>query len=118
MEELFGVPMNLIMAFLLAIFLLALAVVTLLGWRNPIMLKIALRNIPRRRAQSVLIIVGIMLSSVIMATAFGTGDTITHTKLCGTQSNPRSIDGRVITQVRFSFRAWITYFCCCFVIEG
>ena len=78
MEELFGAPMNLIMAFLLAIFLPALAVVGFLGWRNPVMLKLALRNIPRRRAQTVLIVVGIMLSSVIMATAFGTGDSINH----------------------------------------
>lgn len=78
MEELFGVSMNLIMAVLLAIFVPALVIVAVLGWRNPIMLKLALRNIPRRRAQTVLIVVGIMLSSVIMATAFGTGDTINH----------------------------------------
>ena len=78
MEELFGVPMNGIMVVLLAIFLPALVIVAVLGWRNPIMLKLALRNIPRRPAQTVLIVVGIMLSSVIMATAFGTGDSINH----------------------------------------
>ena len=76
MEELFGVSMNVIMVVLLAIFLPTMAVVAVLAWRNRIMLKLGLRNIPRRRAQTVLIIVGIMLSSVIMAAAFGTGDTI------------------------------------------
>ena len=75
MEELFGVSMNAIMVVLLAIFLSAMAVVAVLAWRNRIMLKLGLRNIPRRRAQTVLIIIGIMLSSVIMAAAFGIGDT-------------------------------------------
>ena len=76
MDELFGVSMTLIMAVLLAIFLPTLATVGILALRNRIFLKMALRNIPRRRAQTVLIIVGIMLSTVIMATAFGIGDTI------------------------------------------
>ena len=77
MEELFGVPMDSIMYGLLAVFLPALAVVAVMGWRNRVMLKLGLRNIPRRRAQTVLIIVGIMISTLIMAAAFGTGDTIT-----------------------------------------
>ena len=76
MEELFGLSMNVIMVFLLAIFLAGMAVVAVMALRNRIMLRLALRNIPRRRTQTVLIIIGIMLSSVIMAAAFGTGDTI------------------------------------------
>ena len=78
MEELFGLSMNWIMAVLLAIFLVTMAGVVATAMRNRIMLRLALRNIPRRRAQTILIVVGIMLSSVIMATAFGTGDTINH----------------------------------------
>ena len=78
MEELFGLPMVWLMAVLLAIFLGIMAVIIAAGLRNRVMLRLALRNIPRRRAQTVLIVVGIMLSSVIMATAFGTGDTINH----------------------------------------
>ena len=69
--------MDSIMYGLLAVFLPALAVVAVMGWRNPVMLKLGLRNIPRRRAQTILIIVGIMISTLIMAAAFGTGDTIT-----------------------------------------
>ncbi len=76
MEELFGIPMDGIMVFLLVIFVAAMLVVGFMALRNRIMLKLALRNIPRRRTQTVLIIIGIMLSSVIMAAAFGTGDTI------------------------------------------
>ena len=40
------------------------------------MLKMGLRSIPRRKAQTVLIIVGIMISTLIMAASFGTGDTL------------------------------------------
>ena len=76
MEELFGASMNWIMVVLLAIFLAAMAGVVATALRNRIMLRLALRNIPRRPAQTVLIVVGIMLSSVIMATAFGIGDSI------------------------------------------
>ena len=76
MEELFGLSMNKIMVVLLAITLVGVGIVAVMALRSRIMLKLALRNIPRRRAQSVLIIIGIMLSSVIMAAAFGTGDTI------------------------------------------
>ena len=78
MEELFGVSMTTLMWVLLAVTGTALAVVAVLAWRNPVMVKLGLRNIPRRPGQTALIIVGIMLSSIIMATAFGIGDTINH----------------------------------------
>ena len=90
MDELFGVSMSAIMAVLLAVVLAAMAVVGFMAWRNPIMVKLGLRNIPRRRAQTVLIVVGIMLSTVIISAAFGTGDTISFSirneavKLLGT----------------------------------
>ena len=76
MEEIFGLSMNVLMWALLAIFLGAMAVVAFLAWRNRIMLKLGLRNIPRRKTQTVLIIVGIMLSTLITSAAFGTGDTL------------------------------------------
>ena len=69
--------MDSIMIGLLVIFLPVLAFIGLMALRSRVMLKLGLRNIPRRRAQSVLIIVGIMISTLIIAAAFGTGDTIT-----------------------------------------
>jgi putative ABC transport system permease protein len=76
MEELFGLSMRGIMAVLLSLFLGAMAVVAVVAWRNRIMVKLGLRNIPRRPSQTVLIIIGVMLSTVIIAAAFGTGDTL------------------------------------------
>ena len=77
MEELFGIPMDVIMAILLAAFLPALTGVAIMAWRNRVMRKLGLRNIPRRKSQTGLIVVGIMISTLIMAAAFGTGDSIT-----------------------------------------
>ena len=76
MEELFGLSMNVWVAVLLAIFLPTMAIIAVLALRNRIMLKLGLRNIPRRRGMTALIIVGVMLSTVIMSAALGIGDTI------------------------------------------
>ncbi len=77
MEDLFGVKMDHIMIVLLAIFLPSLAVIGIMALRNRVMLKMGLRNIPRRKAQTALIVFGIMISTLIMAASFGTGDTLT-----------------------------------------
>ena len=77
MEDLFGVKMDHIMLALLAVFLPTLSIIGIMALRNRVMLKIALRNIPRRKARSALIIVGIMISTLIMSASFGTGDTLT-----------------------------------------
>ena len=57
----------------LLVFLLILA---FFARRNPVLFKLGLRNIPRRRAQTVLIIVGLMLSTAIITAALALGDTV------------------------------------------
>ena len=78
MEELFGISINVYMFALLAMLAPALLLIFYRGWRNPVLVKLGLRNIPRRKTQTILIIVGIMLSAVITSAAFGTGDTISY----------------------------------------
>ena len=51
----------------------------LLAWRRPVFFKLGLRPIPRRRAQSTLIVLGLMLATLIITAAFVTGDTLSHT---------------------------------------
>ena len=58
----------------LLILILAIAFIAI---RNRFLIKLSLRNIPRRRTQSILIIVGLMLSSTIVAASLAIGDTIT-----------------------------------------
>jgi putative ABC transport system permease protein len=79
MEEFFGLIAmdDLAIALLIAVGLVVLLLLVL-GWRNRVMMRLGLRNIPRRRAQTVLIVFGLMLSTLIIAAAFGTGDTMTN----------------------------------------
>ena len=76
MDELFGLSMNYIMLGLVAGLLVSLAVVVYVLLRNRIMFKMGVRNIPRRMAQTVLIVIGLMLSTLIISAALTTGDTV------------------------------------------
>jgi putative ABC transport system permease protein len=78
MEKLFGIPMDQLSAGLTAIFLLGTAIIAFLAMRNRVMFRMAIRNIPRRRAQSTLIVVGLMLATLLFSASFATGDTIAH----------------------------------------
>ncbi len=70
--------MNTIMLALVAALALCLASIAYVVLRNRIMFLIGLRNIPRRLAQTILIVVGLMLSTLIISAAFTTGDTVDH----------------------------------------
>lgn len=78
MDNLFGISMNLIMYVLLGVLGLALSTVLYVVARNRVMFVIGVRNMPRRRSQTVLIIVGLMLSTLIISAAFTTGDTVNN----------------------------------------
>src|SRR5579884_2065388 len=58
---------------IVAISLLALAWAAL---RNPVLFKLGLRNIPRRRSQTLLIVFGLMVSTMIITAAFTVGDSL------------------------------------------
>lgn len=79
MDSLFGIPMNSIMIVMIVLLAIALSTVAFTALRNRVMFLIGLRNIPRRVAQTVLIIIGLMLSTLIISAAFTTGDTVDHT---------------------------------------
>ena len=96
MEELFGLSMNVLMVVVLAIFLAAMAVLTVVASRNRIMLKMGLRPIPRRLGQTALIIIGVMLSTLIIAAAFGTGDTISFSIRKEVVDSLKTIDELII----------------------
>ena len=76
MDELFGISMNYIMLGLLGLLGISLASVGYVVLRNRIMFLMGLRNMPRRLAQTVLIVIGLMLSTLIISAAFTTGDTV------------------------------------------
>ena len=61
------------LAIALGLILLGIGLIAL---RKPIIAKLGLRNIPRRPAQSVLIVVGLTLSTLIIVSALSLGDTL------------------------------------------
>ncbi len=61
---------------LVAIVAAILAFLLLQGAARPVLAKIGLRNIPRRPAQSALIVIGLTLSTLIIVSALSIGDTL------------------------------------------
>ena len=78
MDELFGASMTSIAIVLGALFAIGVAVLVFIAVRNPILFKMAIRNVPRRKTQSILIVVGLMLATMIISSAFTTGDSVSH----------------------------------------
>ncbi len=78
METLFGIPIGTLTVALTIVFLIAVGITAYFALRNPVVLKMAVRNIPRRRAQTVLIVTGLMLATLLFSASFATGDTLSH----------------------------------------
>jgi putative ABC transport system permease protein len=78
MNDIFGVPVTGIMVTLLIALGICLLTVAWVAWRRPVIFKLGVRNIPRRKAQTILIVVGLMLSTMIISAALGTGDTVDY----------------------------------------
>ncbi|MCH8064961.1 MAG: FtsX-like permease family protein [Chloroflexi bacterium] len=78
MDSMFGLSMNIIMWVLLGVLGIALSAVGYVIVRSRVMFIMGVRNMPRRVAQTTLIIIGLMLSTLIIAAAFTTGDTVNY----------------------------------------
>lgn len=79
MNELFGIPTGALATGLSVALAIGLAIVGTFALRNRIFVKLALRNVPRRRARTGLIVTGLMLGTAIIAAALATGDTMSYT---------------------------------------
>lgn len=78
MTKMFGIPMQNIMVTLLIIAAVCLSSVLFIAWRNRTMFWLGVRNIPRRKAQTTLIVFGLMLATVIITSALTIGDTLAY----------------------------------------
>jgi putative ABC transport system permease protein len=92
MDEFFNISMTYIMIGLLAILAIAAASVGYVLVRNRVMFLVGVRNIPRRRAQTTLIIIGLMLSTVIISAAFSVGDTASYSVTNTVYNSLQSVD--------------------------
>jgi len=78
MTKMFGIPMQNIMVTLLIITGICLSSVLFIAWRNRTMFWLGVRNLPRRKAQTTLIVFGLMLATVIITSALTIGDTLAY----------------------------------------
>ncbi|MDQ2943030.1 MAG: FtsX-like permease family protein, partial [Candidatus Dormibacteraeota bacterium] len=74
----FGIPALAVAGWMAAAVGVLLVALLVLALFNRILLKMALRNIPRRRAQTVLILFGLMLATLIITAALAVGDTLSY----------------------------------------
>jgi putative ABC transport system permease protein len=94
-EELFGVPMQQLLWILLAVFGAAALILGLSALRNRVSFRMAARNLPRRRTQTILIVVGLMLATMLFSASFTTGDTLTNSLRLQSLENLGQVDVQV-----------------------
>nr|MDQ3318072.1 ABC transporter permease [Actinomycetota bacterium] len=95
MEELFGFPTDRLMWILLAVCGTGLVLLALSALRNRVSFRMAARNIPRRRAQTVLVVLGLMLATMLFSASFTTGDTLTNSLRIQSLENLGQVDVQV-----------------------
>jgi putative ABC transport system permease protein len=78
MNTLFGIPTDTLMFILLGLLALILLGVGFTAVRYPLPFRLGVRNIPRRKSQTALIIAGLALSTLIITSALGVGDTVDY----------------------------------------
>ncbi|HEV2743964.1 MAG TPA: ABC transporter permease, partial [Rubrobacter sp.] len=78
MEQLFGIPTMQLMWVLLVVFGVGLVLIGASALRNRVSFRMAARNLPRRRAQTALVVLGLMLATMLFSASFTTGDTLTN----------------------------------------
>src|SRR5919107_619075 len=95
MEELFGIPTERLMWILLAVFGAAVLILGLSALRNRVSFRMAARNLPRRRTQTILVVIGLMLATMLFSASFTTGDTLTNSLRVESLKNLRQVDVQV-----------------------
>src|SRR5215212_9625352 len=78
MNELFGIPIERLMWVLMAVFGAGALILIVLAVRDRTSFRMAVRNLPRRKIQTALIVAGLMLATLLFSAAFTTGDTLTE----------------------------------------
>ena len=92
MNNIFGADINDIALGVGIAVAVVMAVLVFFTLRRPLVVKMGLRNIPRRRAQTVLIVFGLTLATIIVAMSFVTGDTLAISVREAALDNQRRID--------------------------
>ena len=92
MDELFGAPISDIAFVLGVVFIIFGLFLAFICLRDTILVRMALRNVLRRPARGILIVVGLMLATAIISSAFTTGDSVTFSIKRNATEELRSLD--------------------------
>ncbi len=80
---------------LLAAFGAAALILGLSALRNRVSFRMAARNLPRRRTQTILVVLGLMLATMLFSASFTTGDTLTNSLRLQSLENLGQVDVQV-----------------------
>jgi len=78
MNSFLGIPIDTLMIALLIMFGVSAILLAIIALRNRVMFKMAARNLPRRRANTILTVLGLMLAAMIFSASLSTGNTLSH----------------------------------------
>jgi hypothetical protein len=78
MRTLFGLSYTWLLLGMLGLAVVIAAGLLVVALKNPLLPRLAWRNVPRRPGFAALITLGLTLGSVILSSAFTTGDTMSH----------------------------------------
>jgi ABC-type lipoprotein release transport system permease subunit len=92
MEELFGVPTEQVMWVLLAVFGGAALILGLSALRNRVSFRMAARNLPRPRTQTILVVLGLMLATMLFFASSTTRETLTNSLRVQSLENLGQVD--------------------------
>ncbi len=95
MNEIFGIPANTLLIALLGLTGLVVAGVAASAWRHPVPFRLGIRNLSRRRSQTFLVVGGLALSTMIITSALGIGDTIDYSTKADVYEELGNIDIQV-----------------------
>jgi putative ABC transport system permease protein len=101
MNEIFGLPADALLNVLLVLTGLIITAVAAGAWLYPLPFRLGIRNLPRRKSQTALVIGGLALSTMIITSALGIGDTIDYSTKAGVYEDLGGIDIQISTgQIR------------------
>ncbi|MGH2493100.1 MAG: ABC transporter permease [Ktedonobacteraceae bacterium] len=107
MTQLFGVPIDIMTKILVVTTAVIIGGTLLLALTNAIFFKIGTRNILRRRAQMLLIVFALMLSTTLLTGVLATGDVITAAAQSVAVYNLGSVDENITAQNNRTFDDYV-----------
>jgi putative ABC transport system permease protein len=99
MNDIFGLSTSTLATTLVLLFVVCLGSALAIVLRNRVVFKLGVRNVPRRPAQTILIVIGLMLSTLIISASFTTGDTLSASGRAEVLNVSGQTDERVVQSV-------------------